>query len=97
MWGAIGQDVRLPSGEHVCDHISALMALTAEGDTQTATVKLFAHEHSQAVDELVWAAWEPHISPPLGHPLATGTLAMDLHEDIACDVRVGSDLLDSYT
>jgi hypothetical protein len=59
------------------DHITALLALAVDGNTQKATIKFLAPEHSQRVAEKVWAAWETHIFPPRGHPLATGRLAKD--------------------
>jgi hypothetical protein len=55
------------------------MALAVDGEIQKVVIKLIAPGHSREAAERIWAAWEPHISPLLGHPLATGTMAMDTH------------------
>ena len=38
------------------DHVSTLMALAVDGETQRAVIKLLAPEYSQIVAENVWAA-----------------------------------------
>jgi hypothetical protein len=62
------------------DQISTFVAFAAayNGEVQKKAIKLLSMEYDKAAAYLIWHAWAPHISPPVGHPLAGGTKAKDL-------------------
>ncbi len=66
------------------DHISALLALLLEGPYRSSSIDLL-HKSCTPEESLhIWTAWEPHVRPPLSHPLAERTLARDRVMDIRC-------------